>query len=113
MKRFVLILAVCILVPGLTFAGGGREKSPAPTVNANFNPTGYPIVKDKISIRAAVLQVINRNPRKVWERVEEITNIHVDFFGIEPQQLPTFMAAGLWPDFFHSNLNKSYHCCPV
>jgi putative aldouronate transport system substrate-binding protein len=37
-----------------------------------------------------------------------VTNIHVDFFGIEPQQLPTFMAAGQWPDFFHSNLNKSY-----
>jgi putative aldouronate transport system substrate-binding protein len=102
---FLVILVLC------GFAGCKKEAasgSGAVVENANFNPTGYPIVKEKINLRAAVLAVINNNPRKLWQRTEEVGNIHVDIFGVDPQQVSTFMAAGDWPDFFISNLNTAY-----
>ena len=111
LKRIVFLVLACILVSGVLFAGGGGQARSGPQAivqNPNFNRTGYPISKEKINVRSALLRVIDNHPRTLWQRIEEVTNIHVDFMGVDPQQTATFMAAGDWPDFFHSNLNNSY-----
>jgi putative aldouronate transport system substrate-binding protein len=110
LKKSALWFLLVILVLGAL--AGCKKTAPSDSgaivENSNFNPTGYPIVKEKINLRAAVLEVINNNPRKLWQVTEEVTNIHVDFFGVDPQQISTFMAAGEWPDFFVTNLNSTY-----
>jgi putative aldouronate transport system substrate-binding protein len=84
-------------------AAGGTSAAPAEI------STGYPISREKINLTCAITgYAINSNPRLIWEKLEELTNIHVEFFGIEAEQLAPFMAAGEWPDFFHNPLAASY-----
>jgi putative aldouronate transport system substrate-binding protein len=110
LRKSALWFLLVILILGAL--AGCKKTAPSDSgeivENSNFNPTGYPIVKEKITLRAAVLSVINNNPRKLWQATEEVANIHFDIFGVDPQQLSTFMAAGEWPDFFISNLNSTY-----
>ncbi len=70
---------------------------------------GYPIVDEPISVTAIVTSWSDsQNPRLSWTALEEVTGIHVDFTYVESDALAVFMAAGDWPDFFHTTLASSY-----
>ena len=107
-KRKNLVLAIILLaVPGLLFSGGGSQASQG--ASQGFARTGYPIVPEKITVRCLITGTLNMdNPRVLWQELEKLTNINVDFFTVETAQVPTFMAAGNWPDFFHHNLPAAY-----
>ena len=111
LKKIVFLFLVCTLISGVLFAGGGGQRTSAPleiVESPNFNRTGYPIVNEPIHVRTVLLRLIDNHPRELWLSVARATNIHVEFQGIDPMQVPTFMAAGDWPDSFHSNLNNSF-----
>ncbi|MDR0877566.1 MAG: extracellular solute-binding protein, partial [Treponema sp.] len=114
MKLFGIMVIFLVLQTAFVFSGGGKESSGDAAGNTgaqaspNFNPSGYPIVKEKINITCIKEGTMQRNPRILWEEIEKLTNIHVDILNIESQQFATFMAAGEWPDFFHDRLKASF-----
>ena len=63
----------------------------------------YPIVADKISVKGVIIgeNIDISQPRLVWQKLEEITNIHVDWELISKDALAVFLASNDWPDFFH------------
>jgi len=78
-----------------------------------MNATGYPVVNEKITVTSIVsrvnAQTSNGQPRLIWQVLEDVTNVHVDFTVLSDEaQLPVFLAAGEWPDFFNDDLTQSY-----
>ncbi|MEN6316741.1 MAG: DUF3502 domain-containing protein [Clostridiaceae bacterium] len=73
----------------------------------------YPIVADKISVKGAVIgeNIDISQPRLVWQKLEEITNIHVDWEVVSKDALAVFLASNNWPDFFQRTwdpINNTY-----
>ena len=70
----------------------------------------YPITKDKITVTAAVVPggFANDDKKKIlWDKLEELTNIHLNPITIEKEQLPVYLASGDWPDFFINPLSSA------
>jgi putative aldouronate transport system substrate-binding protein len=79
----------------------------------NFNPTGYPIVNEKITLRVA----FNANPELPSDlntqalsiKTEEATNIHIDWIQIPgagwTERKNLMLATGDLPDLFEAQLN--------
>lgn len=67
----------------------------------NYTPS-YPIVANKITVKGAVIgdNIDISQPRLVWQKLEEITNIHVDWELVSKDALAIFLASNKWPDFF-------------
>ncbi len=103
-----------------TGSGGAPEKSEESKAPAETSASGesageedslYPIVDEPITVTGLVVgrDVTSHNGnRLVWEAVEEVTGIHFEWIGIEWEALPSYLAAGEWPDFLHVNLDATY-----
>ena len=119
-KLFMLMLAVVILisaVAGCTTVGTGTSTSDRGTevndpinqgIKENFNKVGYPIVNDTITVTSMFAPAsIEGNPEEMsyWRKLEEITNIHIEWRMLpssEPNAIQLYFAAGDFPDFFHA-----------
>ena len=117
MKKFLSLLLAVVLLVGITACGQAQTSTQAPAAPAasgNFNKTGYPITNEPTTITALIHGRINYatnypQPRILWEEIEKLTNVHLDVVVLpDSEQLPLFMAAGDWPDFFHDNLQDIY-----
>jgi len=78
-------------------------------VPEEYVPT-YPIVDEPITVRGVVVSsntTYYADTRLVWEEVEKLTGINIEWEVIEKEALPTYMAGGDWPDFFHCNLDAT------
>ncbi len=62
----------------------------------------YPIVDEPITIRCGVVGKSGdlSKGRIVWNMLEEITGINIEYVSIEKDALATYLAGGNWPDFF-------------
>ena len=58
----------------------------ASAASSNFNETGYPIVKEKITLNFASnkggLEVGYDDPDYIWQDIEDVTNIHIEWNNI-------------------------------
>ncbi|MCL2832505.1 MAG: extracellular solute-binding protein [Treponema sp.] len=84
-KYFLLITFIfltAIIWAGGQAAGSGTAQGAAPAV-ANFNATGYPIVNDKITLKAGGMSyptmVADFNQNMFYQQMEAKTNIHYEF----------------------------------
>ncbi|MCL2832590.1 MAG: extracellular solute-binding protein [Treponema sp.] len=108
-RRIVLTALVLLAAAQFLMAGGGQQAGGSVAVPEGMALTGYPIVKDKITVQSAITSVVKLDqPRVLWTKLEELTNIHTDFFMVETAQLAAYLAAGNFPDFFHNNLPAVY-----
>jgi len=67
----------------------------------------YPIVDEKITVTGLVVGADTSvsDSRIVWDKVEEITGIDIEWINIDQEALSTYLAGGEWPDFFHCQLD--------
>lgn len=64
----------------------------------------YPIVEEPITVTGLVVgcDTSVSKSRIIWDMVEEVTGIHVDWINIDKDSLSTYLAGNDWPDFFHT-----------
>ena len=82
--------------------------------DANFNETGFPIVKEKVNLSFVYVKGPNMrdlNENAMFQKLEETTNVHIDWQypgGADwPEQKSLLLASGDLPDvFFGSNTLK-------
>jgi putative aldouronate transport system substrate-binding protein len=71
----------------------------------------YPIAKEKITVTAMAVPTDvygnDDNKKILWDKIEELTNIHLEVIPIEKEQRSVYLASGEWPDFFIEILNNS------
>ena len=114
--RMVALLLVFLLAFSVLAACGkedskdnaDNEKTDEKVDVPNLNPTGYPIVNEKITIK--MMGVDKPSPDRKWEdnrffkRMEEMTNIHFEFFQYVAQtyneKKNLAFASGDLPDVF-------------
>lgn len=77
-----------------------KERTPV----ENYVPT-YPIVEDPITVTGLVVgrDMSVSQDRLVWEKVEEITGINIEWINVDVESLSTYLAGNDWPDFFHTD----------
>ena len=75
--------------------------SEASEVVEEYVPT-YPIVDEKITITALTVgeDVSEHATRALWDDVEKVTNIHIEWQNIDMDSFATYLASGDWPDLF-------------
>ncbi|MCL2833582.1 MAG: extracellular solute-binding protein [Treponema sp.] len=111
LRRTGIAALILILAAGAVFAGGGTQAAGSAQTAApdsNFNPTGYPIVKEKITLTAFGNQNVTH---KDWNDVycfteyEKMSNIHIAWTQAPNQGFAerrnVLMASGDYPDFFY------------
>lgn len=126
-KVFTQVL-VFILIAGLATGcatSGNTQNSPVsagtaaaattPAATAkkdNFNPTGYPIVDNKITVTAAI-NTYNYygKPEEMsyWKKLEEVTNIHIKWTLIPDDDgtaWSLYLASNDFPDFIQGGLKN-------
>ncbi|MCL2833430.1 MAG: extracellular solute-binding protein [Treponema sp.] len=104
----ILIFAV---TTAFVFGSGGSQPSTmnaATTANSNFNPTGYPIVKEKITLTGFGNQNVNH---RAWDELtcfteyEKLSNIHIQWTTAPDQgwaeRKNLMFASGDYPDIFY------------
>lgn len=121
MKRKIIVMLIVVCYVVVLMAGCVTNNVPAGTVTTgltqqtkaekkeNFNPTGYPIVDEKITIRSMyTTHPLYGKPEdlELFQALEEITNIHIDWDIIEGEQMELYFAAGDFPDTFIAGLNQ-------
>ena len=120
MKRSFGTLAAALIVVGAVssvFASGNQEnRAEAPTQvgEKNFNATGYPIVNEKVTLRALVQNnpqhPSDLNTTALMKRTEALTNVHIEW--IMPgagfaEKKSLMLATGDLPDFFMTGLTAT------
>jgi putative aldouronate transport system substrate-binding protein len=111
-NRALAVAVILLVTAGALWAGG---RSSTNTTNpgtsapsSNFNPTGYPIVKEKITLTAFGNQNVTH---KDWGEIycfteyEKKSNIHIEWT-LAPNQgfaerKNVLLASGVYPDFFY------------
>ncbi len=110
MKRRTLatVLAASML---MTACGGStpqdegkKADAPARVPVENYVPT-YPIVEEPITVTGLVVgrDLSVSEDRLVWEKVEEVTGINIEWINIDAESLSTYLAGNDWPDFLHTD----------
>lgn len=97
--------------------GTTTDKKEAPTtvssldIKDNFNPTGYPIVNEEITVTSMISEAdmyIPDDPDEVlyWKKARELTNIRVewDFVEADTTVINLYFTTGDFPDFFVKHL---------
>ena len=82
------------------------------TTEAPVDESVYPIVKegdDPITIKIATFipDTTKGEERKVFQKLEEITGINIEWDFIDGEALTTYMAQKDWPDVFHMSMNAT------
>jgi len=113
MKKLASLLVV-LLLPVFLFAGGGSQRSSGGGGDlSNFNPTGYPIVKEKVNLRVALRtrpeMPADLNTQALQIKMEKITNVHVNWIAIPEvgwtERKNLMLATGDLPDVFDAQLD--------
>lgn len=125
MKRgYIIILAAAILLSMLSGCGGTTSSQSSVSVTSlgsesaednNFNPTGYPIVKEKITLTGFGNQNVTHGDWSdiyCFNEYEKISNIHIDWTTAPNQgydeKKNLLLASGEYPDiFYRANLSVS------
>ena len=122
MKKILAMLLAVIMVLSLCAC----QSEPAETTKSTTAPasTGstestaalveesvYPIVKEgdePITIKALVTADTSvSKDRTVWQKVEEVTGINIEYDYIDREALTTYLAGNDWPDIFITNIDKT------
>ncbi len=107
LKMIAAGLAALMAVSGLAACGGKDDAKTTTQVTDNFNKEGYPIVKDKITMK--MMGVINPayvkwEENEFFKRMEEKTNIHFEFTTVTQdawaEKKSLAFASGDLPDIF-------------
>lgn len=106
-KALAFVLAASML---MTACGGGgsaqkeEKKETKRTPVENYVPT-YPIVEEPITVKGLVVgrDMSVSEDRLVWEKVEEVTGVKIEWINIDAESLSTYLAGNDWPDFFHTD----------
>ncbi len=104
-SSFLVVLGLCLGQTGYITPVKASNATPKPI--ANFNATGYPIVKDKITLKGFGALGAEHSPWKdtlTFKELEKLTNIHVEW-ETPPQngyneKRNLIIASGALPDFF-------------
>lgn len=90
------------------------EDEEKPDVPDYMNATGYPITKEKITIKAMGLKnpgAVDWSELEIFKRAEELTNIHFEFELAEastyPEKKNIALAGGEYPDVFLRDMSIS------
>lgn len=112
-KRLLSLLLASIMVFSVAACGnatGETEVTSTETseVVENYVPT-YPIVEEPITITALLVNkdTTISETRTVWEEVEALTNIHIEWEVIDADAYTTRLASGQWPDLIAHKLDNS------
>ncbi|MCL2832063.1 MAG: extracellular solute-binding protein [Treponema sp.] len=111
-KRMIIAAVILVLTGVLVFGSGNNQTqgsgAAAAASNSNFNPTGYPIVKDKITLTGFGNQnVTHRNWDELYcfNEYENKSNIHIQWTTAPNQGFAerknVLLASGDYPDFFY------------
>ena len=114
-----MLMAVSMAVSMCGCGNGGTQtnqttaaKDTTPSATAGTNAAGsgetyvpsYPIVDEEITVTGLVVgcDTSVSESRIVWDKVEELTGIHINWVNIDAEALSTYLAGNDWPDFFHT-----------
>jgi len=110
-KKLLSLLLASIMVVSVCACGNQTGEATSTETREeveNYVPT-YPIVDEKITITAMVVgkdtSVSDR--RRVWDEVEELTNIHIEWECIDVDAFSTRLASGQWPDLIAHNMGTT------
>ena len=82
MKRLtILILLATLIIAAYAVAGGQADDGGEAAATANFNPTGYPIVNEKVTLTYVTSKHRlsgDIEAMQLWKAYEERTNVHLD-----------------------------------
>lgn len=98
MKRTLLCLLLALCLCAGTHA----------IAEDNFNPTGYPIVKEPITIKVVCgVKTFTGEPENLsmMTLLEEITGIHIEWIKLEDAQADIFFASGEQVDLYYNFAN--------
>ncbi|WP_373266443.1 extracellular solute-binding protein [Hungatella hathewayi] len=81
-----------------------KENEPERALVENYVPA-YPIVEEPITVTGLVVgrDLSVSKDRLVWEKVEEVTGVNIEWINIDLESLSTYLAGNDWPDFFHTD----------
>ena len=69
----------------------------------------YPLVKEgeEVTLKGVVFGTFNedKGDRLIWQKVEEVTGINIEFELIDTAAMNTYLASSEWPDFFLGNIS--------
>lgn len=90
---------------GQSSAGSSEQGGGASTETAEAYVPTYPIVEEPITVTGLVVDadLSFSESRIVWDLVEEVTGINIEWINIDKDALSTYLAGNDWPDFFHTN----------
>jgi putative aldouronate transport system substrate-binding protein len=109
MKKISLVTAVIVIAAQFVMAGGTRQSGDTAAVpDSNLNSTGYPIVKEKITLTGFGNQnVTHKNWSEIYcfTEYEKKSNIHIEWITAPNQGFQerknVLLASGDYPDFFY------------
>ena len=125
MKKLLAMLLVVVMVLSLCACNADPKETTQSTTKATEGTTAategttaavvdeavYPIVKEgdePITIKALVTSDTSvSKDRTVWQKVEEVTGINIEYDYIDGEALTTYLAGNEWPDIFITNISKS------
>lgn len=123
-KKLISLLLAATMIASLCACGNDETKTgtsetsktsesavtsetPSETVVENQEP--YPIVTEEITLRGLVVgaDTTASKDRTVWQKVEEVTGINIEWEFIDSEALATYLAGGDWPDFFLTSFSDA------
>ena len=125
MKKLLAMLLVVVMVLSLCACNADPKETTQSTTKATEGTTAategttaavvdeavYPIVKEgdePITIKALVTSDTTvSDDRTVWQKVEEVTGINIEYERIDGEALTTYLAGNEWPDIFITNISKT------
>lgn len=103
-------MSLALVLSACSKSGSDSKPSTSPASNAaspssNINPTGFPIVKDKVTLKAVSAKAPlapNFGEMEIVKRIEQTTNVHIDWDNIPQadfnQKRNLLLASGSLPD---------------
>lgn len=125
LKRILALFCTLVLLTATAAGCSGSNEPSTPEDTAspqttasktkeNFNEVGYPIVNEPITVTAmfATSDKAAGDPTGMsyWKKMEEVTNIHIDWKIIDSSEataVQLFFAAGDFPDFISTDVDSS------
>ncbi|WP_274364364.1 extracellular solute-binding protein [Paenibacillus thermotolerans] len=90
--------------------GGAAEASGAAEGSGNLNLSGFPIVNDKITVKAFAAKFFANadwNNIKIWQEYEKMTNVHIEWDTVQTSVLKEkrnlLLAGGDYPELFYAS----------
>lgn len=111
-KRLLSLVLASIMVVSVCACGNNANEEVASSetrvAEEDYVPT-YPIVDEPITITAMVVgqDTSVSQTRLVWDEVEKITNIHIEWEHVDGDAFSTRLASGKWPDLICKDMGQT------